>query len=91
MHTFPMIFENYITNMISGFWTTKAIHMQGNTFFLLRIFLNYISNAIPKVPYTLPPPPHSPTHPLPLFGPGVLLYWGIYSLPVQWASLCSDG
>jgi hypothetical protein len=27
-------------------------------FFLLRIFFNYISNAIPKVP-----PPHSPTHP----------------------------
>ena len=21
--------------------------------------------------------PHSPTHPLPLFGPGVPLYWGI--------------
>jgi hypothetical protein len=59
-------------------------------FFLLRIFLNYISNAIPKVPHTLPPP-HSPTHPFPLFGPGVPLYWGIYSLRVQWASLSSDG
>jgi hypothetical protein len=23
------------------------------------------------------PSPHSPTHPLPLFGPGVPLYWGI--------------
>ena len=23
------------------------------------------------------PPPQSPTHPLPLFGPGVPLYWGI--------------
>jgi hypothetical protein len=42
---------------------------------LLRIFLNYISNIIPKVPHTLPP--HSPTHPLPLFGPGIPLYWGI--------------
>jgi hypothetical protein len=42
--------------------------------FLLGIFLIYISNAIPKVPHTLP---HSPTHPLPLFGPGVPLYWGI--------------
>jgi hypothetical protein len=30
-------------------------------FFLLRIFLNYISNAIPKVPHTLPPTP-LPTH-----------------------------
>jgi hypothetical protein len=38
--------------------------------FLLGIFLIYISNAIPKVL-------HSPTHPLPLFGPGIPLYWGI--------------
>jgi hypothetical protein len=30
--------------------------------FLLRIFLNYISNAIPKVPHTLPPPTSLPTH-----------------------------
>jgi hypothetical protein len=29
--------------------------------FLLRIFLNYISNDIPKVPHTLPPTP-LPTH-----------------------------
>jgi hypothetical protein len=35
--------------------------------FLLRIFLNYISNAIPKVPHTLLP--HSPTHPFPFFWP----------------------
>jgi hypothetical protein len=33
--------------------------------FLLDIFFIYISNAIPKVPYTLPPP-CSPTHSLPL-------------------------
>jgi hypothetical protein len=44
--------------------------------FLLDIFFIYISNDIPKVPYTLPPP-CSPTHSLPLLGPGVLLYWGI--------------
>jgi hypothetical protein len=44
-------------------------------YFLLGIFLVYISNAIPKVPHTLPP--HAPTHPLPLFGPGIPLYWGI--------------
>jgi hypothetical protein len=36
--------------------------------FLLGIFLIYISNAIPKVPHT---------HPLPLFGPGIPLYWSI--------------
>jgi hypothetical protein len=40
--------------------------------FLLRIFFNYISNAIPKVP-----PTNSPTRAFPLFGPGIPLYWGI--------------
>jgi hypothetical protein len=46
--------------------------------FLLDIFFIYISNAMPKVPYTLPAPlPCSPTHSLPLLGPGVPLYWGI--------------
>jgi hypothetical protein len=44
--------------------------------FLLDIFFIYISNAIPIVPYTLPLP-CSPTHPLPLLGPGIPLYWGI--------------
>jgi hypothetical protein len=39
--------------------------------FLLGIFLVYIFNAIPKVPHIHPP--QSPTHPLPLFGPGVPL------------------
>jgi hypothetical protein len=39
---------------------------------LLDIFLIYISNAIPKVPHILPT--HSPTHPLPLLGPGDPLY-----------------
>jgi hypothetical protein len=38
--------------------------------YLLGIFFIYISNAIPKVPHTLP-------HPLPLLDPGVPLYWGI--------------
>jgi hypothetical protein len=45
-------------------------------FLKLDIFFIYISNAIPKVPYTLPLP-CSPTHPLPLLGPGIPLYWGI--------------
>jgi hypothetical protein len=45
---------------------------------LINNFFIYISNAIEKVPYTLPPPlPCSPTHPFPLLGPGVPLYWGI--------------
>jgi hypothetical protein len=41
--------------------------------FLLDIFFIYISNAILKVPYTLPLP-CSPTHPLPLLGPGIPPY-----------------
>jgi hypothetical protein len=45
-------------------------------YFLLDIFFIYISNAIPKVPYTLPLT-CSPTHSLPLLGPGIPLYWGI--------------
>jgi hypothetical protein len=39
-------------------------------FFLFDIFFIYISNAILKVPYTLPQP-CSPTHPLPLLDPGI--------------------
>jgi hypothetical protein len=55
----------------------------------IRYFPHLHFQCYPKSsPY---PPPHSPTHPLPLFGPGVPLYWGIYSLRVQWASLSSDG
>jgi hypothetical protein len=45
-------------------------------YFLLDVFFIYISNAILKVPYTLPPP-CSPTHPLLLLGPGIPLYWEI--------------
>jgi hypothetical protein len=41
--------------------------------FLLDIFFIYISNAILKVPYTLPPPRPAPL----LLGPDIPLYWGI--------------
>jgi hypothetical protein len=50
--------------------------------FLLDIFFIYISNAIPKSPYSLPPT-SSPTHPLLLPGPGIPLYWGIWSSQYQ--------
>jgi hypothetical protein len=49
--------------------------------FLLDIFFIYISNAIPKVPDTLPPS-CSPTHPLTLLGAGVPLYCGLMPLKV---------
>jgi hypothetical protein len=44
--------------------------------FLLDIFFIYISNANPKVAYTIPLP-CSPTYSLPLLGHGVPMYWGI--------------
>jgi hypothetical protein len=67
---------------------SKGKHSALLFFFLLGIFLVYISNAIPKVPHTLPPTP-LPTHShfLALAFPCT----GAYSLPVQWASLSSDG
>jgi hypothetical protein len=58
-------------------------------FYLIRYFPRLHFQCYPKGPPY--PPPQSPTHPLPLFGSGFPLYWGIQSLQVQWASLCSDG
>jgi hypothetical protein len=43
-----------------------------------------------KAPITSPPPTSLPTYSH-FFVPGIPLYWGIYSLLVQWASLSSDG
>jgi hypothetical protein len=40
--------------------------------FLIRYFLHLHFQCYPKSPPTLPP--HSPTHPLPILGPGVPLY-----------------
>jgi hypothetical protein len=57
----------------------KRIQFENYSFifnFLLDIFLIYISNVIPKVPYMLLLP-CSPTHPLLLLGPAVPLYLGI--------------
>jgi hypothetical protein len=44
----------------------KIFHLFFFIFFLLCIFLNYISNAIPKVPHTPPPLPYPP---IPIFWP----------------------
>jgi hypothetical protein len=41
----------------------------------IRYFPHLHFQCYPKSPPY--PPTHSPTHPLPLFGPGVPLYWGI--------------
>ena len=53
--------------------------------FLLDFFI-YNSNAILKVPYTLPLP-CSPTHPFLHPDPGIPLYWGIYSLEHMYFAL----
>jgi hypothetical protein len=55
------------------------VHIQNNFFFFLNVFIRYFPHlhfqCYPKSPpYT---PLYSPIHPLPLFGPGVPLYWGI--------------
>jgi hypothetical protein len=46
-----------------------------NLFFLLHIFLNYISNAIPKVPHTLPPTSLPYTFSLSLLCVTILSVW----------------
>jgi hypothetical protein len=56
----------------------KTIQWKKDSIFLLDIFFIYISNAIPKAPYTLPLA-CSPTHPLPLPGPGIVCT-GAYTL-----------
>jgi hypothetical protein len=63
-------------NQRKSSYREKAFFKLFPILYVLDIFFIYISSAILKVPYTLPPP-CSPTHPLPLLGPGVPLYWGI--------------
>jgi hypothetical protein len=43
--------------------------------FFISYFPHLHFQCYPKSPPY--PPPYSPTHPLPLFDPGVPLYWGI--------------
>jgi hypothetical protein len=62
--------------MLAYYWGLSGGREFLKKHFLLDMFFIYISNAIPKVPYTLPLPRY-PAHPLPLLGPGVPLYWGI--------------
>jgi hypothetical protein len=77
----PGFFRRFSSVLGKDYNAVKRLHDHGNAYFfcnyfLLDIFFLCISNTIPKVPYTLPPP-CSPTHPLPLLGPGILLYWDI--------------
>jgi hypothetical protein len=68
---FPCLFTKQFPNpqyfqLVTGYFLN----------FLLDIFFIYISSASPKFPYTVPLP-CSPTHSLPLLGPGIPLYGDI--------------
>jgi hypothetical protein len=59
-------------------WVLSFTHFHcfsSKLFFLIRYFLHLHFQCYPKSPPY--PPPNSPTHPLPLFGPGIPLYRGI--------------
>jgi hypothetical protein len=59
-------------------------------YFFITYFPQLHFQCYPKSPHTLPPLLSYPLIPI-FFSPGIPLYWGIYSLRVQWASLSSDG
>jgi hypothetical protein len=69
-----------IFNILFKFWDCKVCpslpYLPSKLlFFLIRCFPCLHFQCYPKSPPY--PPPQSPTHPFPLFGPGVPLYWGI--------------
>jgi hypothetical protein len=70
-----LLFFSFFSFFLGGGIGLRIFYYYLNDF-LLDIFFIYNSNAILKVPYTLLPP-CSPTHPLPLPGPVIPLYWGI--------------
>jgi hypothetical protein len=68
------------TMFIAALFIYLFIHSFIHSFIhLFKYFIRYFPHlhfqCYPKSPPD--PPSHSPTHPLPLFGPGVPLYWGI--------------
>ena len=82
VHTFAKLTEPYIT---------KEQGSNVLNYILIQIFIRHFLYIHFKCyPYTFPPA-CSPTHPLLLLGPGIPLYWGIYTLQYQVASLPSDG
>jgi hypothetical protein len=83
----PSIFSFFILSHVSA-----QIFLQAFSILFYFIFYIFSSITFPMLSQKSPIP--SPPLPYPLipifFGPGVPLYWGIYSLHVQWASLSSD-
>jgi hypothetical protein len=76
MGKFKTSLVSVLNNLVNFMVLNKMFYYYIYETSLLDIFFIYISNAIPKVAYTLPKT-CSPTHPLPFLGPGVPLYWGI--------------
>jgi hypothetical protein len=78
IHVYKAQKQKYLLVAVLVSVIVKRHDDQGNSF-LKKYFFRYFSHlhfqCYPKSPSY--PPPHSPTHPLPLFGPGIPLYWGI--------------
>jgi hypothetical protein len=53
----------------------KEVSIFFKIFFIITYFPQLHLECYPKSPPY--PPPYSPTHPFPLFGPGIPLYWDI--------------
>jgi hypothetical protein len=93
---FTFFFKASISSIFS--FLSHSLFSLSFFFFSLNLFLMYFIRYFPHLHfqhYPKRPPyiplPHSPTHSLPLFDPGVPLYWGIISVHAQSGSLSSDG
>jgi hypothetical protein len=75
----PWCYAKYPSKRISNWHNLFVSQHCHCIIFFLNIFIRYFPHLhfqwYPKSPPY--PPTHSPTHPLPLFGPGVPLNWGI--------------
>jgi hypothetical protein len=87
-----MLFQHFVYNSISsGDIVSCSLPMDNFIFFNIFIIMYFPQLHLECYPKGPPYRPPFPTHPFLFFGPGILLYWGIKCLQVQWASLSSDG
>jgi hypothetical protein len=66
----PPIWGSQVLNSDYPIWESVS-------FFFFFFYYVFSSITFPMLSQKSPPPPHSPTHPFPFFGPGIPLYWGI--------------